>query len=105
LSSFDDVDPDVLISRLAGPLTPDVRPAFRQAAEAALACVHCAGEGAFYRAVAPLQRAYFHPPTFERAGWDVSQEIARPSKLRAAPAIEYGGDLRRVRYRHLKEMV
>jgi hypothetical protein len=73
----DDVDPDSLISRLAGPLAP----------------VPCAGEGAAYRAVAPLQRSYFDPPNDHRAGWDISQE-SRASKLRAAPAIEHGRDLR-----------
>ena len=92
-----DVDPETLISRLAGPLAPPDRAAFRQAAEDALARVPCLGEGAAYRAVAVLQRAYFNPPTDDRAAWDIGQE-ARPSKLRAAPAIEYGGDLRHVRY-------
>ena len=93
----DDVDPDALISRLAGPLLPPDRAAFRRAAEDALTRVPCLGEGAAYRAVAGLQRAYFSPPTDDRAAWDIGQET-RPSKLRAAPAIEYGGDLRHVRY-------
>jgi hypothetical protein len=56
------------------------------------------GRGNCYRTVAPLQRAYFDPPTSERAGWDISQET-RPSKLRAGPALEHGGDQRHVRYR------
>jgi hypothetical protein len=84
---------DLLITRLAGPLTPDARQAFRRAAEDALARVHCQGEGAIYRAVAPLQRAFFDPPNDHRASWDISQE-SRASKLRAAPAIEHGRDLR-----------
>jgi hypothetical protein len=79
-------------------LAPDVRQAFRRAAEAALAVLPCAGEGIIYRTIAPLQRAYFDPPTDCRAGWDIEQEL-RHSKLRDAPPIEYGGDLRHVRYR------
>jgi hypothetical protein len=88
-----DADVDSLIARLAGPLTPDARPAFRRAAETALSQIPCQGEGAIYRAVAPLQRAFFDPPNDHRAGWDISQE-SRASKLRAAPAIEHGRDLR-----------
>jgi hypothetical protein len=93
-----DADVDSLIARLAGPLTPDARPAFRRAAETALSQISCQGEGAVYRAIAPLQRAFFDPPNDYRASWDISQE-SRASKLRAAPAIAYGGDQRRVRYR------
>jgi hypothetical protein len=96
----DDADPDTLISRLAGPLAPDARRAFRRAAEDALAQVPCWGEGIVYRTIAPLQRAYFDPPDDCRAGWDIQNGTSsRPSKLRGAPAIEYGGDLRHVRYR------
>jgi hypothetical protein len=91
-------DTEQLISRLAGPLSPPDRIAFRRAAEDALARVPCWGEGAIYRAVAGLQRAFFDPPSEDRAHWDIEQEL-RPSKLRDAPAIEYGGDLRHVRYR------
>jgi hypothetical protein len=94
-----DFDSDALISRLAGPLSPRDRAAFRRAAEDALTRVPCWGEGAVYRAVASLQRAFFDPPSDGRALWDIEQEISqRPSKLKAAPAIEYGGDLRHVRY-------
>jgi hypothetical protein len=89
----DDVDSDLLISHLAGPLAPDVRRAFRAAAEDALARVPCAGEGIVYRTIAPLQRIYFDPPDDHRAGWDISQE-PRTSKLRSAPPIEHGRDLR-----------
>jgi hypothetical protein len=99
MSIPDDVDPEHIISRLAGPLEPAARAAFRRAAEAALAALPCAGEGIIYRIVAPLQRAYFDPPTDCRAGWDIEQEL-RPSKLRDAGPIEYGGDLRHVRYHH-----
>jgi hypothetical protein len=60
----DDVDPEVLISRLSGPLAPNVRAAFRQAASAALAQIPagCWGEGLAYRVIAALQRDYFDPP-------------------------------------------
>ena len=88
---------DLLISRLAGPLDPSARRAFRQAAEAALANVPCAGEGSFYRAVAPLQRAFFDPPSDWRASWDIAQEM-RASKLRAGPAIGWGLGHDRVRH-------
>jgi hypothetical protein len=84
---------DLLIALLAGPLEPAARRAFRAAAEAALARVPCQGEGAIYRTIAPLQRAYFDPPNDHRASWDITQE-SRTSKLRAAPAIEHGRDLR-----------
>src|SRR5262249_60867159 len=98
MSTVNDLDPDALISRLAGPLSPRARAAFRAAAEDALTRVPCWGEGAVYRAVASLQRAFFDPPTDCRAHWDIEQEL-RPSKLRDAPAIEYGGDLRPGRLR------
>ena len=91
-------DVEQLISRLAGPLSPPDRIALRRAAEDALTRVPCWGEGAVYRAVASLQRAFRNPPTDGRARWDIEQEL-RPSKLRDAPAIEYGGDRRHIRYR------
>jgi hypothetical protein len=92
-----DVDVDSLIARLAGPLTPDARRAFRRAAEDALARVPCAGEGAAYRAIAPLQRAFFDPPNDHRAAWDIGQET-RASKLRAARPIWHGRDQRYTRH-------
>jgi hypothetical protein len=88
---------DLLISRLAGPLAPDARRAFRAAAEEAVARVPCQGEGAVYRAIAPLQRAFFDPPSDWRASWDIAQET-RASKLRAGPAIGYGLGHDRVRH-------
>jgi hypothetical protein len=91
-------DVEQLISRLAGPLSPRDRAAFRRAAEDALTRVPCWGEGAVYRAVASLQRAFFDPPPDGRVHWDIEQEL-RPSKLRDAPAIEHGGDRRHIRYR------
>jgi hypothetical protein len=99
MSIIDDLDSDALISRLAGPLSPPARAAFRAAAEDALTRVPCWGEGAVYRAVASLQRAFFDPPSEYRAHWDIGQELAQASKLKAAPAIGYLGDLRHVRYR------
>jgi hypothetical protein len=103
LSIPEDAETDLLISRLSGPLAPDARQAFRTAAEAALVHIPCWGEGAVYRAIAPLQRAFFNPPDDHRAAWDISYERTRASgrvsKLLAAPGLEHGGDLRRVRRR------
>jgi hypothetical protein len=83
----DDADPDILISRLAGPLAPADRVAFRRAAEEALARVPCWGEGAAYRAVSVLQRGFFTPPDDRRAGWGIEHE-PRNNKLTQAPPIE-----------------
>jgi hypothetical protein len=93
---FDDVEQ--LISRLAGPLSPPDRIAFRRAAEDAVTRVPCWGGGAIYRAVASLQRAFRDPPSDRNAHWDIEHEL-RDTKLKSAPPIEYGGDLRHVRYR------
>jgi hypothetical protein len=90
-------DVELLISRLAGPLSPRDRTAFRRAAEDALARVPCWGEGAVYRAVASLQRAFFDPPPDGRRAY--GPQGFRGSKLKSAPPIEYGGDRRHVRYR------
>jgi hypothetical protein len=80
----DDVDPDALISRLAGGLAPPDRAAFRSAAEAAVEHLPCAGEGIVYRVVSGLWWSYFHPP--ENTSWDISQEAVGRSKLaRAEP--------------------
>jgi hypothetical protein len=92
----DDVDPEHIISRLAGPLAPADRIAFRNAAEAALARVPCWGEGAVYRAVAVLQRSFFTPPDDNRASWDITHE-RHASKLTRAPPIEHNYDRR---FRH-----
>jgi hypothetical protein len=99
MSTINDLDPDSLISRLSRPLASVAdREAFRAAAEDALARVPCWGEGAIYRAVASLQRAFRNPPSDRNAHWDIEHEL-RPTKLKSAPPIEYGGDLRHVRYR------
>src|SRR5262249_59188165 len=83
----DDVDPEALISRLAGPLAPPDRIAFRRAAEDALARVPCWGEGAVYRAVAVLQRQYFNPPPDGETNRLLGLGSRRPSRLAAAPAL------------------
>jgi len=93
-----DLECDALISHLAGPLAPSDRVAFRRAAEDAITRVPCWGEGAVYRAVAALQRTFLNPPSVTRAHWDIEQEL-RPTKLKNAPAIEYPGDGRVMRYR------
>ena len=82
-SASDDVDPEALISRLAGPLSPPDRIAFRRAAEDTLTRVPCWGEGVVYRVVASLQRAYFTPPDVQRTAHDAP----RRSKLVNGPPI------------------
>src|SRR5262249_39487216 len=77
----DDIDPDALISRLAGPLLPIDRAAFRAAAKDALAQMPCFGEGAAYRAVAALQRIYFSPPSDQETGRARRLHATRPPKL------------------------
>jgi hypothetical protein len=61
-----DPDLDALISRLAGPLLPADRAAFRAAAESAL--TGCSGEGLAYRILRDVWRDYFHPPPDPRVG-------------------------------------
>jgi hypothetical protein len=87
MSIPDDVDPDALISRLAGGLAPADRAAFRRAAEHALEQLPCAGEGLVYRIVSGVWRAYFHPP--EDTSWDIAHELAslRRSKLANRPPV------------------
>ena len=98
MSITDDLDSDALISRLAGPLSPPARAAFRAATEDALTRVPCWSEGAVYRAVASLQGAFRNPPSDRGAHWDIAQEL-RDTKLKSAPPIEHGGDGRHTRYR------
>ena len=102
MSIHPDSDFDALVARLAGPLAPNVRPAFREACERAVAQLACYGPGIVYRAVAPLQKAFWDPPDWHRAAWDIGQERPGISKLIAKPALEYAGDQRKVRYQHLK---
>jgi len=80
-----DLDPEPLISRLAGPLLPADRQAFRAAALDALTRVPCWGEGAVYRAVAALQRQFFHPPPDQRA--NMGPRHFHGSKLADGPPI------------------
>jgi hypothetical protein len=101
MSIPDDVDPDALITRLAGPLPPSAREAFRRAAEEALARIPCTGEGIVYRTVAALQREYFTAPNAR----NTPHHMTRGSKLANGPPLEYGGDQRRVRYHRLKPPV
>ena len=83
MSLSDDDDVEQLIARLAGPLAPLDRIAFRRAAEDALSRVPCWGEGAVYRAVAALQRSFFSPPDTR---YDLRRDGVRNNKLtNAAP--------------------
>jgi|SRR5215470_5358541 len=82
-----DLDPEPLISRLAGPLLPADRQAFREAALDALTRVPCWGEGAVYRAVAALQRQFFHPPSDWATNQPQGSGSRRSSKLVAASPI------------------
>jgi hypothetical protein len=92
-----EIDCDLLISRLSGPLHPADRAAFRAAAEDALARVPCWGEGAVYRAVVALQRTFFRP--FDTRS-DEDERRLRRSKLRDAEPIEFDPpDRRKLRRR------
>jgi hypothetical protein len=83
MSIPDDADPDILISRLAGPLAPHDRAAFRAAALDAVSRLPCQGEGAIFRAVAALQRTFFHPPNVHQA----PRHDLRGNKLTGGPPI------------------
>jgi hypothetical protein len=73
----DDVDVDLLLSRLAGGLAPCDRAAFRSAAEAAIEQLPCAGEGIIYRVVSSLWRSYFRPPDDHRVAGPCHHRIRR----------------------------
>jgi hypothetical protein len=94
-------DVEYLISHLAGPLAPNERRAFRAAAEAAIAGVVCPGPGTIYRAVSQLQKAFFDPPSDGRAGWDITADRTRASKLISRPPIGYGRSRDGIRQRRL----
>jgi len=86
-----------MISRLAAPLAPGDRAAFRVAAESAL--VGCEGEGQAYRTVRDIWRVFFHPPDDPRTGQPRRLQ-SRPSKLASlepigAPDPREGGRDRR----------
>ena len=72
----DDVDPDLLISRLAGPLAPDMRQAFRRAAEDALARVPCQAKVPL-SGRRPAAAGLFDPPDDRRIG---PAELPRPCR-------------------------
>ena len=78
------LDAEGLIARLSGPLDPADRPAFRHAAEVALAASECWGEGSAYRVVTELWRGFFHPPPDKE--YALNQQPRR-SKLRDLPPI------------------
>jgi len=86
MATSDDVV-EQLISRLALPLEPPARVAFRAAALDALMRVPCLGEGAIYRAVASLQRQFWDPPDDQRIGQTRGSGLRRPSKPIDAPAL------------------
>jgi len=75
LLATSDLDCEQLISELSASLAPPQRRAFEQAARAALAAAGCSGIGAAYRVLAPLQRAYWDPPSD-----DVRREGARHNR-------------------------
>ena len=84
-----DPDLDALILRLAGPLLPADRAAFRAAAESAL--TGCNGEGLAYRILRDVWRGFFHPPPDPRIGEPRGPGNRRPSKLIAGPALGEDG--------------
>jgi hypothetical protein len=43
------------------------------------------------------QQTFFELRTFDRAHWDIAQEL-QPTKLKRGPPLECGGDFRVVRY-------
>jgi hypothetical protein len=83
-STSHDSDFDPLISRLAAPLAPGDRAAFRAAAESAL--VGCSGEGLAFRTARDIWRTFFHPPPDPRIGQTRGSGLRR-SKLIDAPAL------------------
>src|SRR5262245_12576475 len=76
-SQISDFDP--LISRLAAPLEPADRAAFRAAAESALA--GCEGEGIAYRTLRDVWRGFFRPPPDDLRAGQPRRLGSRPSKL------------------------
>src|SRR5262245_57115308 len=99
-SSPYDPDLDALISRLAAPLAPGDRNAFRHAAEGALAAIPCAGEGVAYRTLRDIWRTFFHPPPDPRIGQTRGSGLRRPSKLIAAEPIGHDDPRVGARDRH-----
>jgi len=104
-STSHDSDFDPLISRLAAPLAPGDRSAFRHAAEGALAAIPCAGEGVAYRTLRDIWRTFFHPPPDPRIGQTRGSGLRRPSKLIAAEPIGAEDPRTGARDRHRFEAV
>jgi len=63
---------------------------------------HEIGDGIVHRVVTVAFHAVFKPPDARRTGWDIEQDLPQLARSKAvnAPPIEYGGDLRHVRYRN-----
>jgi hypothetical protein len=59
MSLLDEADPEILISRLAAPLTALAQSAFRTEAYEAMARLAIIGPGSLYRTIAPLQAGPF----------------------------------------------
>jgi hypothetical protein len=89
-------DPAALICELSHSLLPPDRESFRTAAETALAQLSCPGPGAAYRALVPLQRQFFQPPTGREAQGPIDLTDRR-SRLTAEPPLAMGRDKRRTR--------
>jgi hypothetical protein len=100
-----DADLELLIARLAGPLSPPDRAAFRCAAEHALGALSCAGEGLAYRTISAIWRTYFHPPRYTE--WDIADEIVGlcRSKLVNRPPIGADDPRSGARDRHRLKLV
>jgi hypothetical protein len=80
-------DIEQLISELSASLAPPRRTAFEAAARAAIAAAGCSGCGAAYRVLAPLQRAYWVPPSDWSTNAPVGVGSRKPSKLADGPPI------------------
>ena len=81
--SLTDSDLDAIMAA-ARQLQRHQRDGFLRHIAEVLAAMPVRGEGAVYRAVAALQRAYFHPPSDRVTGHNSPR---RDSKLTSAPAI------------------
>jgi hypothetical protein len=82
-----DIDVELLISRLSGPLDPDDQLAFRRAAERVLETSGYWGEGSIYRCLAQLWREYFHPLPDDNNGGRGCPRL-RPSKLKSGAPLD-----------------
>jgi hypothetical protein len=85
-TSYDNLEFESLIAELGASLVPPQRRAFEAAARATLAATNCSGCGAAYRALGPLQRAFFDSPSDARA-ISGARHHGRLSKLAQAEPI------------------